>query len=88
MIPVGGFYTIDAAKAKQVVAQLKAKVVLPMHYRSDAMEGKDSPLAPVDDFVGVMRADARIESEGEHSITLSPTTLPQDQPRVVVLSWK
>ena len=33
MIPVGGFYTIDAAQARKVADQLSARVVLPMHYR-------------------------------------------------------
>ena len=36
MIPVGGFYTIDAAQAKEIVSALDPKVVIPMHYRSDA----------------------------------------------------
>ena len=35
MIPVGGFYTIDAAQAKEIVSILSPKVVIPMHYRSD-----------------------------------------------------
>jgi len=34
MIPVGGYYTIDADKAAQVVGQLEPKVVMPMHYKS------------------------------------------------------
>ena len=36
MIPVGGFYTIDAAQAKEIVSLLDPKVVIPMHYRSDS----------------------------------------------------
>ncbi len=36
MIPIGGYYTIDAESAKAVVDALKAAVVLPMHYRSEA----------------------------------------------------
>ena len=34
MIPVGGFYTIDGKQARKVAAQLNAKVVLPMHYKT------------------------------------------------------
>jgi len=34
MIPVGGFYTIDGKQAREVAAQLNAKVVLPMHYKT------------------------------------------------------
>lgn len=36
MIPVGGYFTIDAGTAKAVVDVLRPRVVLPMHYRSDA----------------------------------------------------
>lgn len=35
MIPIGGFYTISAAQAKEIVCQLDPKIVIPMHYRSD-----------------------------------------------------
>ena len=33
MIPVGGYYTIDAAAAKAVCEQLRPRVIVPMHYR-------------------------------------------------------
>ncbi len=33
MIPVGGFYTIDASQAVQVVRQINPKIVMPMHYK-------------------------------------------------------
>ena len=35
LLPVGGFYTIDAPTAKEVAQQVKAKVIIPMHYRTD-----------------------------------------------------
>ena len=35
MIPVGGFYTIDGKQAREIAARLNAKVVLPMHYKTD-----------------------------------------------------
>ena len=34
LIPVGGYYTIDAAGAKALVDVIKPLVVIPMHYRS------------------------------------------------------
>ena len=34
MIPVGGYYTIDATQAKAVCELLQPKVILPMHYRT------------------------------------------------------
>jgi len=33
LIPVGGFFTIDAQRAKTIVEQVKPRVVIPMHYR-------------------------------------------------------
>lgn len=35
LLPVGGFYTIDAPTAKKVARQVRAKVIIPMHYRTD-----------------------------------------------------
>lgn len=33
LVPVGGFYTIDAQGAKQVCDALKPRCIIPMHYR-------------------------------------------------------
>lgn len=35
LIPVGGYYTIDAAQAAEIVERLSPRVTVPMHYRSD-----------------------------------------------------
>ena len=35
LIPVGGFYTIDAEDARAVCEALQPRVVIPMHYRHD-----------------------------------------------------
>ncbi|WMJ84776.1 MBL fold metallo-hydrolase [Oscillospiraceae bacterium LTW-04] len=34
LIPVGGFYTIDASQAKTMADAIGARVVIPMHYRN------------------------------------------------------
>ncbi|MBQ8313023.1 MAG: MBL fold metallo-hydrolase [Clostridia bacterium] len=49
MLPVGGFFTIDAQTAKETAQLLQAQVILPMHYRTAA--NADWPIAPVEDFV-------------------------------------
>lgn len=51
MLPVGGFYTIDAAQAQQTAQMLQAQVILPMHYRTRA--NADWPIAPVEDFLAL-----------------------------------
>lgn len=35
LIPVGGFYTIDAAQAQAIAQAVDARVVVPMHYRTE-----------------------------------------------------
>ena len=49
LVPVGGFYTVGPKEAKEIVDALQARVVIPMHYRSDTF-GFDV-LAPVEDFL-------------------------------------
>ena len=34
LIPVGGFFTINAKEAKNLIDKLKPRVVIPMHYRT------------------------------------------------------
>ena len=51
MIPVGGFYTIDAPTAVQVAEKLNARVVLPMHYKTSA--NADWPIAGVDAYTAL-----------------------------------
>lgn len=33
MVPIGGIYTIDAKTAVQMVSQIEAKIIIPMHYQ-------------------------------------------------------
>lgn len=48
LIPVGGFFTIDAREATEVCSQIKPKVIIPMHVRNDKCA---FPIARVDDFL-------------------------------------
>ena len=56
MIPVGGHFTIDAATAKKVAEMLQAKVVLPMHYTTNATAGW--PIGTVDAFTSLSEEKA------------------------------
>ena len=48
MLPVGGFYTIDAPTAIEVAKRLDARVVLPMHYKTRV--NADWPIDGVERF--------------------------------------
>lgn len=47
ILPVGGGPTIDGEQARNVVDQLRARVAVPMHYRSELVDF----LEPADDFL-------------------------------------
>jgi len=51
MIPVGGYYTIDAKTAKALADTCGARVVIPMHYRLGAL-GYDV-IAELSDYTGL-----------------------------------
>lgn len=35
LVPVGGYYTIDAVQAKKLTDRISPRIVIPMHYRGD-----------------------------------------------------
>ena len=83
MIPVGGYFTIDANQAAQIVAKLPAiKVVIPMHYKTDIL-GPDFPIDPVEKFTSQMQNTVEI---GSAEVTLTASTLPA-HPEVWILNY-
>lgn len=54
MIPVGGFYTIDARQAAETVRLIGPRVVIPMHYKTQV--NADWPIAALDEFLDEMNA--------------------------------
>lgn len=56
LIPVGGFYTIDAATAAAVAEKIGARITVPMHYRGDGF-GYDV-IGTVEEFTA-LRKDVR-----------------------------
>lgn len=51
-IPVGGFFTIGAKQAGEVVAAIEPNIVVPMHYQQNGLNANNfSQLASVDDFI-------------------------------------
>lgn len=55
MLPVGGFFTIDAETARRVVEQVKPRVVIPMHYKTAVNAGW--PIADEKKFLRLMGAE-------------------------------
>ncbi len=66
LLPVGGGSTINVRTAIEVVRQLEPKIVLPMHYQTDAVKKRE--LAPVDGFLREMGL-REITSQPKLSVT-------------------
>lgn len=81
LVPVGGSTTIDGAAAAAVVSLLEPRLVIPMHYGTEA--AKES-LEPPDRFLKEMEVKA---VEPQPKLTVSRSTLPHET-QVVLLDHK
>lgn len=82
LIPVGGFYTIDAKQASGVITEIEPKIVIPMHYgRKDLNQKSFGMLTPVGDFLKEMGKEGVTP---QARLTISKDKLPSEL-QVVVL---
>ena len=58
MLPVGGFFTIDAQQAREVCSLLHARVILPMHYRTEV--NASWPIQPAEAFTSLFAEPAEV----------------------------
>lgn len=56
MLPVGGFYTIDAEQAMDICLEIRPKVILPMHFKTDA--NRDWPIADEKPFLRLLGCES------------------------------
>ncbi len=78
LVPIGGYFTIDAGIATQICNELKPKVAVPMHYKTPEL---DFPVAGVDDFLSGKKKVKRLaSSEAEFKAGTLPT-----EPEILVL---
>lgn len=75
MVPVDGTFTMDSETMASVIKRMGARVVLPMHWFTDA---------GLQRFLAAMAPQYRIEPTGGPDLMLSRETLP-DHPVVMVL---
>jgi L-ascorbate metabolism protein UlaG (beta-lactamase superfamily) len=81
LVPVGGGSTIDGAAAAEVVNLLEPRLVIPMHYATEAVTEK---LEPPDRFLKEMGAKPL---EPQPKLTVSRSSLPHET-QVVLLDYK
>lgn len=77
-IPVGGYFTIDSKEATQVGEQIKPKVLIPMHFKTEKC---GFPIAPVDDF---LKGKSNIKRPKMSEVTFDQASLPSKMEIVVL----
>jgi len=66
LIPVGGYFTIDAETADGIARKLRPKIVIPMHFKTDKC---GFPIASIDDYAenrDVKKVDGEFEISKEN----------------------
>ncbi|MDP2210503.1 MAG: MBL fold metallo-hydrolase [Candidatus Aquicultor sp.] len=71
LIPVGGTFTIDHAQAAEIVRELKPKIAVPMHYKTELSTINIGPVGPFLESMTVVR-------EQGVTIELSADELPAE----------
>ncbi len=78
LIPVGGFFTIDAAVATDTTEKLKPRVVIPMHYSTAKCA---YPISGVEDF---LKGKANVKRMDASEVEFSKNKLPSPTEIVVL----
>jgi L-ascorbate metabolism protein UlaG (beta-lactamase superfamily) len=78
IIPVGGYFTIDAKEAAEVVEALSPRVVIPIHYKTDKV---DFPIGPVEGF---LKTQGNVQRPNSSTFEVSQQTLPEARTTVVL----
>lgn len=79
LVPVGGLYTLDAAKAVEVINQIEPRIVIPMHYQ---LPGGKIKLDSLDKFI----KELGLKPTNEEKLKISKKELPAEDMELVILS--
>jgi len=78
MIPVGGYFTINAATAGEICEKVKPRVVLPMHYSNEKCA---FPIAGVDEF---LEGKPRVKKLDATEVEFRKGQLPEETEIIVL----
>lgn len=79
LIPVGGYFTIDAREATEVLEALKPKKVIPMHYKTPKCN------FPITDVEAFLRGKERVRRIGSSTVSFTPEDFKAEGPEILVL---
>jgi len=78
LLPVGGYFTIDAGMGTNVMDAIKPAITIPMHYKTDKCS---FPIAPVGEFT---RGKRNVRVLRDSSLEVKVENLP-GEPEIIVL---
>lgn len=81
MIPVGGYFTIDAQQASEIVSQLNPLITIPMHYKTPLI---DFLISPVDAF---LEGKDNVVHHDSNTLVVDRDSMPKS-PYIVVLKYE
>ncbi len=84
LIPVGGTFTIDGNKAREILSQINPKIAIPMHYKTDVSRIN---ISPVDSFLQGIEVVQNFTAHSTSKVTISKEDLPEEL-EVWVLDYK
>jgi L-ascorbate metabolism protein UlaG (beta-lactamase superfamily) len=84
-IPVGGFYTIDSKVAAEVVKQIGASIIIPMHFKPEGVSNEIlDKLEPVDNFI----TETGLRVEKLPKLTIKKDAINSEEEYAVILEKK
>jgi len=81
LVPVGGTFTLNSEGAVAVIGQLSPKIIIPMHFKTPAV---NLPIDPVDEFLEKIGGGKILE---QHTLEITPDLLEGDR-KIFVLSYE
>lgn len=79
LTPIGGVFTIDPEAAAKLIEQIKPRLVIPMHYKTDKC---GFPIAEVDEFAKLV---TNVKKTGKSEIKIKNDDVPASGPEVWAL---
>lgn len=82
MLPVGGFYTVDAIGAAEIVRSIEPAITIPMHYKQEGLKADlASKLASVEDFL----KEVGLNVERAEKLSIKKNEINEEDHKVIVL---
>ncbi len=78
LLPVGGFFTVDAVMAQKIMNDIKPSITVPMHYKTEKC---NFPITPAENFT---KNQANVCILKESSVVIKKETLPKE-PEIIIL---